>query len=538
MMAWDLTDPSERNLGLILRRRAERIPDRTFLKQDNRNISFGEANDTVNRYATGLAMLGVGRGDRIAIFMHSRVEFIYVVLAANKLAAVWVPVNTDYKGGWLEETINDSKVKLLVTDDELLERVLEVRNRLTCQKLLVAHEGPRPASDAPFESVAEFRGLPAREPDMGAIQYGDTAAILWTSGTTGKPKGVMQSHNAWIRASESGNRNFATREGDIAYNCLPLYNSASWSSSIFRALVGGIPCALDRRFSVGDYWNRIRHYGATQTMSLGAMHIFLWQAPEQANDRDNPLRIASMVPMPDHLIGPFCERFGIEAIVQGFGQSEILGFLSKMCIPGQLPKPNILGKIDHDLEARLLDDDGNEVPVGEMGEFCVRPRQPHVIFNGYFDRPDATEASFFGEWYRMGDLGKRDAEGDFYFVDRKKDCIRYKGRNVSSFEIESVALKHPAVAAAAAFAVPSAELESEGEIKLDIIVKPGTSVKPEELARFINDTAPYFIVPRYIEILESFPYTPTNKIEKYKLRARGATPTAWDRIASGFQLTR
>src|SRR5579862_3803488 len=142
MMAWDLTDPSERNLGLVLRRRAERIPDRIFLKQDDRNISFGEANETVNRYATGLAMLGIGPGDRIAIFMHSRVEFIYVVLAANKLAAVWVPVNTDYKGSWLEETINDSKVKLLVTDDELLGRVLEVRDRLTCQKLLVAHDGP------------------------------------------------------------------------------------------------------------------------------------------------------------------------------------------------------------------------------------------------------------------------------------------------------------------------------------------------------------------------------------------------------------
>ena len=536
MGAWDLSDPAERNLGLILRRRAERMPERTFLMEDARTISFGEANAAVNRYAAGLAALGLGRSDRIAIFMHRGIEFIFLVLAANKLGAVWVPVNTDYKGAWLEETVNESKVRILATDDELLPRVLEVRERLTCERVLVAHDGPRPAGAV--DSIGDFSTLPTHEPDMSGIAYGDTAAILWTSGTTGKPKGVMQSHNAWIRAAESGNRNFDTVDSDVAYNCLPLYNSASWSSSIFRALVGGIPCAIDRRFSVGDYWNRIRHYGATQTMSLGAMHIFLWQAPEQPNDKDNPLRIASMVPMPDHLLGPFCERFGIECIVQGFGQSEILGFLSRMCIPGVVPKPNILGKIDHDLEARLLDDDGNEVPVGEMGEFCVRPRAPYVIFNGYFDRPDANAASFWGEWYRTGDLGKRDADGDYYFVDRKKDCIRYKGRNVSSFEIESVALKHPAVAAAAAFAVPSAELESEGEIKLDIILRPGKSVKPEELARFINDNAPYFIVPRYIEILESFPYTPTNKIEKYKLRARGATPTAWDRIASGFQLVR
>jgi len=176
--------------------------------------------------------------------------------------------------------------------------------------------------------------------------------------------------------------------------------------------------------------------------------------------------------------------------------------------------------------------------VGEPGEFCVRPRGPHIIFNGYFDRLDATAECFYGDWYRTGDLGRADADGDYFFVDRKKDSIRYKGRNVSSFQIEMVAVKHPAVAAAAAFGVPSAELESECEIKLDIVLKPGATATPEEVARFINNNAPYFLVPRFIEILDALPYTPTNKIEKYKLRARGATSTAWDRIAAGFAISR
>jgi crotonobetaine/carnitine-CoA ligase len=536
MGAWDLSDPAERNLGLILRRRAERMPERTFLMEDARSISFGEANEMVNRYATGLTALGLGRGDRIAIFMYRGIEFIFLVLAANKLGAVWVPVNTDYKGVWLEETVNESKVRILVTDDELLPRVVEVRDRLSCERVLVAHDGPQPAGA--IDSVSEFAGLAPHEPDMSAIAYGDTAAILWTSGTTGKPKGVMQSHNAWIRAGESGNRNFATTADDVAYNCLPLYNSAAWSASIFRSLIGGIPCALDRRFSVGAFWDRIRHYGVTQTMSLGAMHIFLWQAPARADDADNPLRIATMVPMPDHLIGPFCERFGLEANVQGFGQSEILGFLSKINRPGDRAKPNVLGRIDDDMETRLMDDEGNEVPVGEPGEFCVRPRGPHIIFNGYFDRPDVTAESFHGEWYRTGDLGRRDEDGDYYFVDRKKDSIRYKGRNISSFQVELVAVKHPAIAAAAVFGVPSDELESESEIKLDIVLKPGMTATAEEVARFINDNAPYFLVPRYIEIRDALPYTPTNKIEKYKLRAQGVTPGAWDRVAAGFKLAR
>jgi crotonobetaine/carnitine-CoA ligase len=178
------------------------------------------------------------------------------------------------------------------------------------------------------------------------------------------------------------------------------------------------------------------------------------------------------------------------------------------------------------------------VPTGEVGEFCVRPLAPHVIFNGYFDQPEATKNAFLGEWYRMGDLGRRDADGDFYFVDRKKDFIRFKGRNISSFEVELVAQKHSAVAAAAAFGVRSDELEWESEIKLDIVVKPGMTVTPEELARFINDNAPYFLVPRYIELRDALPYTPTNKVEKYKLRARGVTPETWDRMKSGFELTR
>jgi crotonobetaine/carnitine-CoA ligase len=186
----------------------------------------------------------------------------------------------------------------------------------------------------------------------------------------------------------------------------------------------------------------------------------------------------------------------------------------------------------------LLDDSGKEVAIGEVGEFCVRPRRENIIFNGYFENPDATKNAFFGDWYRMGDLGKRDADNDYYFVDRKKDFIRYKGRNVSSFEVESVAGKHPAVAAATVFGLPSAELESESEIKLNIVLKPGASLAPETLARFINDNAPYFLVPRYIEICAELPYTPTGKVEKYKLRSLGVTSATWDRLASDFVLVR
>jgi crotonobetaine/carnitine-CoA ligase len=164
--------------------------------------------------------------------------------------------------------------------------------------------------------------------------------------------------------------------------------------------------------------------------------------------------------------------------------------------------------------------------------------QPHFIFSGYFDDPAATEAAYEGQWYKTGDLLKRDDDGYYYFSDRKKDAVRYKGRNISTFEVELAARRHPAIADCAAFGVPSEELASESEIKLDVILKPGADLEAEALAQFINDNAPYFFVPRYIEFVDSLPYTPTNKVQKFKLREAGVTPGTWDGRAAGFKAQR
>ena len=449
--------------------------------------------------------------------------------------------NTDYRGDWLVETINASKGAVLATDANLLERLRPVEHELRYGRLLL--RGPADSAGEGFArrgvmSFDELADHSDAEPETKHIGYGDPAAVLWTSGTTGRPKGVIQSHNVWIRAAVNNDRLYGTRAGDVTYNCLPLYNSAAWVANIYRALSTGIPCALDELFSVSKFWDRIRHYGATQTMTLGAMHMFLWNEPRRADDADNPLRVASMVPMPQKLIAPFCERFGMEAIVQGLGQSEVMPILSKSETPAAQYKPNALGKLFEDMEVKLLRDDGVEAGPGEVGEFSIRPLAPHVIFSGYFDDPEATKKAYRGEWYCTGDLGMRDADGDYFFVDRKKDYIRYKGRNISSLQVEGIAASHPAVKAAAVYGVPSDTLDSEHEIKLDVILKAGEALRPEELARFINERAPYFCVPRYIEFVGELPYTPTQKLEKYKLREKGLSADTWDRLGSGFELQR
>jgi len=532
----DLADDDARTLPAVLSTWARATPDAIFLMHGDAKESFATTERAVNRIANGLRDIGIVQGDRVAIVMGSRADYVRLTLAVNRIGAVWVPINPDYRGEWLSEAIRASMPAALIVEHPYATRVAEVIDKILVERVVVLGEpGPlegRASNFAALENASD--AVPASV----AVASGDTAAILWTSGTTGKPKGVMQSHNAWINAAEHGNRNWKTRPGDVGYNCLPLYNSAAWCATIFRALVAGIPVGIDPAFSVSGFWDRIRHYGATQTMSIGAMHMFLFNAPERPDDADNPLRVAAMTPLPEHMIEPMCARFGLEGIVQGFGQSEAMTLLSRSSTPGLSLKPNCLGTPNPDFELALFDEEGKEVPPGVTGEFVVRTKRPHLIFNGYFNNPQATEEAFAGGWYHTGDLGTRDADGDWFFVDRKKDYIRYKGRSVSSFQVEHVASRFPGVHQCAAFGVPCAELESEHEIKLDIVVKVGETVEPEALARFINDNAPHFVVPRFIELVEALPYTPTKKIEKYKLRARGIGEHAWDRLAAGFELAR
>lgn len=525
---------ADRHLGRALAMQAAEQPEATFIMFGATHYSFAEANRKVNELAAGLAALGLGRGDRVAFYMGSAPEVIFLALASNKLGAIWTPINSDYKGSWLSETVNRSRAKIVVTDADHADRLAEIRKDLDPCDFVVLGDV------AAFPGATDFSDLyraGAVEPDLSGQSYGDTCAILWTSGTTGRSKGVMQSHNVWFNAVASGDALFGTGPGDVIYNVLPMYNSAAWVTAILRALIVGIPLAIDSAFSVKNFWERVDYYGATQSFTLGAMHMFLWNAPEQPDDAQHSLRKLMAVPMPADVAGPFSERFAVELMPQGLGQSEVMQLIIVRPDETSLP-PGSCGKPSDALDARLVNDQGEDIADGEPGELWVRPKQPFVIFNGYFDDPAATAAAHAGDWYKTGDMVKRNAEGYYFFSDRKKDAVRLKGRNISTFEVEMVARRHPAIADCAAFGVPSDVLASETELKLNVIPKPGASLEPEDLARYINDNAPYFFVPRYIELVDSLPYTPTNKVQKFKLREAGLGPNTWDANKAGFKAER
>jgi crotonobetaine/carnitine-CoA ligase len=539
----DFSDTGDRLLGRALLRQSEQVPDDDFLVWGDVRYSYGRANELANSSAHAFAALGVRAGDNVAFYLETCPDWVWLTLGLNKLGAVWVPTNTDYKGRWLAESLQDSCARVLVVDGSLLPRISELYAGAG------SDYGPPPFDhvvvrgpsdgfglDVPVTPIDELTRKPAGEPADQGLAYGDTAAILWTSGTTGRSKGVMQSHNVWVRAALDGIQSAGVREGDVLYSCLPMYQSAAWVANIYQALVAGVPCAIDPRFSASDFWDRIRHYDATVTFTLGAMHMFLWNAPERPDDADNPLRGAGMVPMPDDLVPRFLERFGMESIYQGYGQSEVMGMLQRR--PGKVYEANSIGEPMDGLETTLLDEADRFVPAGAVGELCVRPTEPYVIFNGYYRDPEATLRATTNLWYHTGDLGRRNDAGDYFFVDRKADYIRFKGRNISSFAVEAAVGAHPAVLQCAAHGIVSEQLASEAELKVCVVLKPGSPVSEEALARFVNDTAPYFFVPRYIELLEALPQTPTGRVQKYKLRERGVTAETWDGQAAGFVVER
>jgi crotonobetaine/carnitine-CoA ligase len=530
-----LSESSERHLGRAIQRQAEQQGDRPWLLFGDAVYTFADVNQRVNELAAGLSRAGLKAGERIAFFMSSAPEVIFLVLAANKLGAVWVPVNTDYKGSWLIDTLNGSRPSILVSDAAHADRIQAVRDALTAP-VIVMFGGEDAIAGAVSLQSLYITGAP--EPDMSAIRASDTCAILWTSGTTGKAKGVMQSHNVWFNAAMAANEEcqFGIAEGDVIFSVLPMYNTAVWATAIFRALFAGVPLAIDPAFSVTTFWQQVDHYRATQCFALGAMHMFLWNAPAREDDARHSLRKLMAIPMPPAVAGPFSERFNVALISQGLGQSEAMRLTAP--VPGRTQPPGSCGSLVPGLEARLVGDDGQDVSQGEAGELWVRPLWPDFIFNGYFDNPEATATAFDGEWYKTGDMLRRDTQGYYFFSDRKKDAVRYKGRNISTFEVELAARRHPAVADCAAFGVPSDELEAEQELMLDVILKPGHALQAIELARYINDNAPYFFVPRYVLFVDALPYTPTNKVQKFRLRERGVTPDTWDARAAGFKAER
>jgi len=306
---------------------------------------------------------------------------------------------------------------------------------------------------------------------------------------------------------------------------MPMFHVGG-ASILFAMLIHGGSVAVVDRFRTDEFWPRIRATGCTMVFLLGVMASFVERLPPAPDDADNPLRKMFMVPVVDDLEG-FRRRFDVD-VVSIYNMTE----LSAPIVSEWNPTiAGSCGRARPGIEVRLVDAHDREVEIGEVGEITIRTDIPWALNHGYNRNPEATAAAWRNGWFHTGDGARRDADGNYFFVDRLKDTIRRRGENISSVEVEAEILAHPAVREVAAVAA-RAELV-EDEVLAVIAPIPGADLDPAELIEFLRPRCAHHMIPRYVRVVEELPKTPTAKVKKAELRAAGVTPDTWDREAAG-----
>jgi crotonobetaine/carnitine-CoA ligase len=498
-----------RTLGDLLTARAAELGERTFVHYGAEAVSYRQAEERANRAAHALAALGVGHGDRVCLLLDNRLEFLDAWFGLAKLGAIEVPLNPAYKGWQLAGVVAETGAELLVTEEKYAHLVPELGVR---SAIVVEDRVP----DAP-----------ATPPGV-VVQPWDPVAIMQTSGTTSVSKGVVLCHEHETHVADVIGGHVGLRADDVFYCYLPLFHNAAQAMILWSTLRFGATALLVERFSTTRFWADVREYGCTVFFCMGPVVDFLLAGEADAPAKgEHTLRAGWGIGYSADAAGRFLDRFGVP-LLGGYGATEV-GMVTLH--PPDDPRLGTAGKPLPYCEVRVVDEHDRPLPVGKVGEIVVRPLRPYITTLGYFNRPQETVAFGRNCWLHTGDAGRFDADGYLSFVDRIKDVIRRRGENVSSFEVETVALEFPGVVECAAIATPADEGAYGDEIYLAVVVAPGVRLDERALVTHCAQRLAYFAVPRYVERWGELPKTPTGKVRKTEIRARGRSEATWDRLA-------
>jgi len=519
-------------LPQLLRERARELSDKPFLSfaVDDASVTYAEADELSDRLAAGLAARGVSRGDRVAVMMGNRLEFVLTWFALNKLGAFHAPINTDYRGDFLEHLVNIAGAKLMVIEHRFLDTVLASEARMPVLEELIVVGGEAPTSMGRL-SAGPFASVPsAEEPPDIVITPADTYAVLFTSGTTGRSKGALMPYAHGHLLNEHNLELLDLDSESVYISELPLFHINA-HMTVYGSLIVGASARMEERFSASRWLDRLRNSGATHSSMLGVMVDFVLRQAPTERDQDHSLRSVWMVPCLPDLSRRFRDRFGIERIVTSYGTSEI-GMVTRRVVDRS---DNVSsGPVrERFYEVQIVDDDDEPLPMGEVGEIVVRTKHPWIVTHGYFGMPDRTVEAFRNLWLHTGDAGRFDDEGNLCFVDRLADRMRRRGENVASADVEHVLATHEVVAEAAVVAVKADEEGGEDEIKACLVLAPGASLDAEAFWEWCDDRLPYFAVPRYLEVYDALPKTPTEKVLKRELRTTKPGAEIFDRGPTG-----
>ncbi len=524
----------QRTVGHMLADKARRVGDRPFLLWRDERFTYAELDAWTNRFANGFRAAGIGRGDHVAVMLSNCPEFFWIIWALGKLGAAAVPLNTAARGELLRYFIAQSDCMAVVMGAEWAPRVEAVASELTAvRQWFTLGDAAWPGA----QRLETFAEQPASPPALDSpVRHDETQFIMYTSGTTGPSKGVISPHAQAHAVGRHLTQQFGYRADDVLYTCLPLFHGNALWYTCYAALWADAAIALAPRFSVSGFWDDIHRLAATQFNALGAMTNLLLKQPAGGPERGHKVRQTMVLPLTPETWHAVSSRFGVR-VTSVYAQTET--FPVTVFRPDDpVEKGASAGKARGLADLVIMDPHDRPLPPGAVGEICVRPTEPGIMTPGYYKQPDATVREFRNLWFHTGDRGKLDEDGFLTFVDRSKEAIRRRGENISAYEVELLICRHPEVVEVAAIPVPS-EL-GEDEVMAFVVPRENVSLTPAEIVRFCDGIMPYYMVPRFVEIIDALPKTASEKIEKYKLKALAEERRAelWDREAEGIVLTR
>jgi crotonobetaine/carnitine-CoA ligase len=494
----------------MIRARAVEHPDAPWLYWGEETISWAQTLSHAQRAANGLLDLGVRPGERVALLMANRPEFIWLHLGVLMIGAHSVPVNISQRGVTLEHILGDSDAVAVIHDDSVTDVVTAVAPRLPALRRVLAVDGP---------DAARLFNAPDVEPDIDLAEATGGVGMMYTSGTTGPPKGVVATGydltpiNVLLSAA-------GIQPGETMYTGLPLFHGNALLVSMLGSILLDARLALAPKFTASGLWDHCRRYDAVAFNSLGGMISILLKQPPSPRDRDHPVRVVLSAGCPPDRWAEFEDRFGVR-LIEWFGMVDAPGIL--LNTEGKLGSMGRSGVAD--VAFRVVDDEDVPVPAGQVGELVFR--HPRGRLTHYHKLPEATEQANRGGWFHTGDLADVDADGWFFYRGRKKESMRVLGENISAWEIETVLNGHPAILDSAAHAVASPL--GEDQVKVCVILAPGEQLDHAAVIAHCEGQMAKYAIPRYVEFVDELPKTATERNQYAVLKARGLTPATWDR---------
>ncbi len=501
-----------------------RLAGKVFLRFKDESFTYRQMDENANRLANYLAGMGGGWGVGLAIMMKNSPRWLDVFFGLEKLGMYLVPVNIALRQDQLAYILDNSEASILVIDHDLLDHYRAVADRVPGIRQVIVNTERAPEDyrvpDGMESLQAAYGPGSSTERPPTRANPDDLCIIMYTSGTTGLPKGVVYRYNSTSVKPLAIMTRLLMSSDDVAYTCYPLFHANALFLTVTTGLHAEASMALAERFSASRFWDDMRRYHVTTFNGLGAVMPILMKQPRKPDDARNDVRVVLAAGCPAEIWRGFEERFGL-TIFEGYGAVD--GGSTVIMNVGTAPVGSMGRPIGS--RVRIIDSEGRDCPPGTPGELiCEVGRKKSSV--EYFKNRDATSDKVRDGWLYTGDLVYADEDGYIYFVGRNTESMRCKGENVSAYEVEHAIMQHPDVLECAVYAVPS-QL-AEDEIMTTLVPVEGRSIDPYTMPAFLSERLAKFAVPRYYRVVESLPKTETHRVIKKELEKLGVTGDTYD----------